>query len=221
MKPPTKTTRSNTSRYRRLLTATLFGLSAAILSSPTVAGSTILVYQAKDGSRLITDQVQVNSNYKLIKTYRAGSTKLESVSYSPPTFNQPRPKASRFDGLIDQTAIKYGIDKALIKAMVQVESGYNPNAVSKKGAYGLMQLMPDTAKRYGVRNLRSPTDNLQGGVRYLKDLLQMFDHDTRLALAAYNAGENSVKRYNGIPPYRETINYVKKVMQLHQVYALR
>ena len=184
-----------------------------------MAGSTIFVYQAKDGSRLITDHLRVNANYKLVKTYRAGPSKLQSVAYSPPSFYRARPRSSRYDGLISKTASSFGVDGALIKAMVQIESGYNPNAVSKKGAFGLMQLMPDTARRYGVRNVRSPTDNLRGGVRYLKDLLQMFDQDTKLALAAYNAGENNVKRYNGVPPFRETINYIKKVMQLHQLYT--
>ena len=183
-----------------------------------MAGSTIYVYQAKDGSRLITDHIRANANYKLLKTYRAGPSKLQPVSYSPPSLYRARPKSTRYDSLISLTASRYGIDKALIKAIVQIESSYNPNAVSKKGAYGLMQLMPDTAKRYGVRNVRSPTENLQGGVRYLKDLLQMFNQDTRLALAAYNAGENSVKRYNGVPPYKETVDYVQKVMQLHRLY---
>ena len=183
-----------------------------------MAESTIFVYEAKDGSRLITDHPRVNANYRLIKTYRAGPSKLQAVTYSPPSFYRARPTSSRYDGLISKTASRFGIDKALVKAMVQIESGYNPNAVSKKGAFGLMQLMPATARRYGVINLRSPTDNLQGGVRYLKDLLQMFDQDTKLALAAYNAGENNVRRYNGVPPFRETISYVNKVMQLHQLY---
>ena len=202
-----------------MLVAMLIGLTAAIISSPAMAGSTIFVYQAKDGSRLITDHLRVNANYKLVKTYRAGPSKLRSVAYSPPSFYRAIATASRYDKLISKTASRFGLDRALIKAMVQIESGYNPNAVSKKGAFGLMQLMPDTAKRYGVRNASSPADNLQGGVRYFKDLLQMFDQDTKLALAAYNAGENIVKRYNGVPPFRETIDYIQKVMQLHQLYT--
>ncbi|MEE8343254.1 MAG: lytic transglycosylase domain-containing protein, partial [Gammaproteobacteria bacterium] len=132
---------------------------------------------------------------------------------------QPTPMSSRYDGIISSTASQFGVDRALVKAMVQVESSYNPNAISKKGAYGLMQLMPDTARRYGVKDRGNPSENLRGGVRYLKDLLEMFDQNTRLAVAAYNAGEHTVIRYNGVPPYRETINYVKKVTTLRQIYT--
>jgi soluble lytic murein transglycosylase-like protein len=99
--------------------------------------------------------------------------------------------------------------------MIQVESNYNPRAVSPKGARGLMQLMPETASRYGVRSIFDPRENIDGGVRYLKDLLALFNSDLRLAIAAYNAGENAVQRFNGIPRYTETQNYVKKVLALY------
>ncbi|MFC1665720.1 lytic transglycosylase domain-containing protein [Pseudomonadota bacterium] len=206
-------------KYFSLLITIALGLAMNFAGNMAIAGSTIYVYQSRDGSRLITDHPRVNANYRLLKAYRVGDEKLQPATYSPTAYHRAKKsKFSRYDGLISLTASRFGIDKALIKAIVEIESSYNPNAVSKKGAYGLMQLMPETAKRYGVRNVQSPTENLQGGVRYLKDLLQMFNQDTKLALAAYNAGENSVKRYNGVPPYRETIDYVKKVMQLYDNY---
>jgi soluble lytic murein transglycosylase-like protein len=98
-----------------------------------------------------------------------------------------------------------------------VESGYDPHAVSRAGAVGLMQLMPDTARRYGVRNLRDPAQNVQAGARYLRDLMGKFDNDLTLALAAYNAGEEAVAQYgNRIPPFRETLNYVPKVLDVYR-----
>jgi soluble lytic murein transglycosylase-like protein len=105
------------------------------------------------------------------------------------------------------------VDARLLHAVIAVESGYNPQAISAKGAIGLMQLMPDTAKRYGISDARDPSQNLQAGARYLRDLLKLFNNDISLTLAAYNAGENAVLR-NGsrIPAYRETVAYVPKVL---------
>ena len=102
--------------------------------------------------------------------------------------------------------------------MVHVESAFNPEALSPKGAMGLMQLMPATAERYGVTSREDPVASLEGGGRYMYDLLALFDQDLRLALAAYNAGENAVMKYNGIPPYPETRNYVERVIQLLASY---
>ncbi len=199
------------------------GLALFFYAGMVCAGSNIYVYQAKDGTRSITDRIEITPGYRLIKTYRTGASRLIATTNTgsgvKPDYWQPTPMSSRYDGIISSTASQFGVDRALVKAMVQVESSYNPNAVSKKGAYGLMQLMPATARRYGVKDRSSPTENLRGGVRYLRDLLEMFDQDTRLAVAAYNAGEHNVIRYNGVPPYRETINYVKKVTTLRQIYT--
>jgi soluble lytic murein transglycosylase-like protein len=118
----------------------------------------------------------------------------------------------RFTPLVDRVARHHRLDPHLIHAVVQVESAYDPAAVSRKGAVGLMQLMPGTASRYGVRDRLDPERNLHGGVRYLRDLLVHFD-DVVLALAAYNAGENAVERYgNRVPPFPETRRYVSKVL---------
>jgi soluble lytic murein transglycosylase-like protein len=114
--------------------------------------------------------------------------------------------------LVEAAAKKYNIDPLLVHSVIQVESNYNPYAISPKGAQGLMQLMPGTARRFGVSNSFDPRENIEGGVRYLKYLSELFPHDPRLALAAYNAGEGAVWKYNfQIPPYRETEQYVYKV----------
>ena len=118
-----------------------------------------------------------------------------------------------YEALISETANRYRLHPELLHAIVLTESAYNPGAVSSAGAVGLMQLMPDTARRYGVRDIWDPSENVKGGANYLRDLLDMFGNDLRLALAAYNAGENAVLRYgNQIPPYSETQDYVRKVL---------
>jgi soluble lytic murein transglycosylase-like protein len=121
---------------------------------------------------------------------------------------------------IEQAAGEAGIDAALVHAVITAESGYNPAAVSRTGAQGLMQLMPGTARRYAVKNAFDPKQNIRGGTRYLRDLLDMFDNNVELAVAAYNAGENAVIRHGRkIPPYRETQAYVPKVMRLYSQYS--
>jgi soluble lytic murein transglycosylase-like protein len=120
---------------------------------------------------------------------------------------------------IEKAAGEAGIDAALVHAVITAESGYNPAAVSKAGAQGLMQLMPATAKRYAVQDAFDPEQNIRGGTRYLRDLLNQFDDNIELAVAAYNAGENAVIRHGRkIPPYRETRAYVPKVLRLYDKY---
>jgi hypothetical protein len=119
------------------------------------------------------------------------------------------------DRLVAHTATQKRVDPKLVHSIIQVESGYDPNAVSRKGAMGLMQLIPGTAKRFGVENPFDPKQNIEGGVSYLKYLLDKFGGDVTLSLAAYNAGENSVLRYGGIPALEETQNYVRKVNNLY------
>ena len=118
-----------------------------------------------------------------------------------------------FSPMIEAAADRYSLDPRLLHAVIRAESAYNPSAVSNKGAAGLMQLMPGTADRYGVQNRFNPEDNIDGGARYLSDLLDMFQSDVRLAVAAYNSGENTVKRFgNQIPPITETQDYVARVL---------
>lgn len=119
------------------------------------------------------------------------------------------------DEIVDTFAQKYDIDSDFIKAIIKQESNFNPHAKSKKGAMGLMQLMPNTAKSLGVINAYNPWENVEGGVKYLKGLMDRFNNDEKLALAAYNAGPNAVKKYGGIPPYKETQNYVNSIMNTY------
>ncbi|MCK9636133.1 MAG: lytic transglycosylase domain-containing protein [Methylobacter tundripaludum] len=122
----------------------------------------------------------------------------------------------KFADIITEAANRHQVDVKLLHAVIQAESAYDAKAISSAGAVGLMQLMPDTAKRYGVIDRNSPDQNIDGGTRYLKDLLRMFNSNLNLAVAAYNAGENAVIRYNNsIPPYPETRNYVKTVLALY------
>ncbi len=115
--------------------------------------------------------------------------------------------------MVGSACEKYNVDPKLVMALIQQESGFNQNAISKAGAQGLMQLMPATAKSLGVMNAFNPEENINGGVKYLKNLLEQFHGNKILALAAYNAGPNAVKKHNGIPPYKETQNYVRNILK--------
>lgn len=124
---------------------------------------------------------------------------------------------ARFDLYISEASKRYGIDFSLIKALIKVESDFNPKAVSRKGAKGLMQIMPFNFQLLNIQNPFNPKENIMGGVQYLKRLLVQYKGRLPLALAAYNAGPNAVDRYKRVPPYRETENYVKKVMKYYHV----
>jgi soluble lytic murein transglycosylase-like protein len=126
-----------------------------------------------------------------------------------------RDRRSSYDRLIEQYADRYNVDPILVRAVIQVESNFNPQCTSNKGARGLMQLMPETASRYGVKKIADPEENIRGGVAYLADLLEMFSYDLPRVLAAYNAGEGAVTRHGGIPPYSETMTYVKRALTVY------
>jgi soluble lytic murein transglycosylase-like protein len=185
-------------------------LAVAFVCVPLSAQAEIYKYRAKDGSLHFTDR-PMSGGYRLL--WRSGKSKRKG-NYS---LEKMRKNKAKLTPLIESVAKNLRLHPGLIHAMVRVESAYNPKAVSKKGARGLMQLMPATASRYGVLDSHDPQQNLEGGARYLNDLLVMFEFDVRLALAAYNAGENAVIKYGRkIPPYPETINYVDKVMGFYE-----
>lgn len=140
--------------------------------------------------------------------------KLLRTRFLLPSASNP----AEYENIIRASADKYGVNASLIKAVIHAESGYNPNAVSRKGASGLMQLMPGTARSLKVSNCLDPKDNVEGGVKYLRFLLDTFRGDVSLALAAYNAGLNKVAKFGGIPPYAETRTYVNRVLSYMQSY---
>ena len=190
-----------------LLPGLLF-LMGSLAGSPALA-TEIYKWVDSDGTIHLTDR-PTHSGYELIQL----SNKRERMSRI--NFRDREKNRKRFSGNIAEAADRYGVPEALLHALITIESVYDPNAVSRAGAVGLMQLMPATARRYGVYNRHNPVANLNGGTRYLRDLLIRFDNDVELALAGYNAGENAVERYGRkIPPYDETQEYVRKVMQLY------
>ncbi|MDH3688755.1 MAG: lytic transglycosylase domain-containing protein [Gammaproteobacteria bacterium] len=137
---------------------------------------------------------------------------------APQRSAKKRPTVSSIKKLAAEIAGSHDMDTDLVKAVIHAESSFNPSAVSRCGATGLMQLMPYTAEQYGVRDATDPSENIRGGVLHLKYLLGVFDNDISLALAAYNAGVSTVRKYQGIPPYPETQAYVKKVLKLRRSY---
>jgi soluble lytic murein transglycosylase-like protein len=170
----------------------------------------------------------VDKRYYLFKKERQNTAfpgsnlTIINVPYSAPRrpIRVSADQRKQFSPLVAAVAREHKLSAALLHAVITVESGYNPKARSSKGASGLMQLMPETARRYSVRDIWDPRQNLDGGARYLRDLLGMFNNDLSLALAAYNAGEGAVRHYgNRIPPYAETRNYVPRVLQHYQLYA--
>lgn len=153
-----------------------------------------------------------------VKVFTNIGTNREALSISLETPAQTalwQDPASAYLSTIEVLAPRFSLDAELVKAIVKVESNFNPRAVSPKDCKGLMQLHPDTARRFGVRDIFDPTQNLEGGMKYLQFLMGYFNQDLNLVLAAYNAGENAVVRHNGIPPYQETQDYVRKVNALY------
>lgn len=163
------------------------------------AGAQVQLVIRADGSKVISN---------------VGATRSSKGS-SLSSWAKQRNRRSGYDAYIERYAAQYGVDPILVRAVISVESDFNPRCVSNKGARGLMQLMPETARQYGVRNVYDPEDNIRGGVHYLADLLSRYRSDLRRALAAYNAGDGAVAKYHGVPPYEETMTYVSRALSVY------
>ncbi len=220
-------------------------LMICVFSSSAIAD--VYKYTDKDGKDYFTDTPPNNNYKRIIRTKVIVRTRNNDnnlgilSSYSKGGFSKggfsksgslisSRKKAlygrishsakanrKKYAPMVAIAAKKYNVDQKLVHAVILAESAYNPNAVSPAGAVGLMQLMPATARRYGVTNRHDPQQSINGGTHYLRDLLKMFKSNTKLAVAGYNAGEGAVMKYNNsIPPYKETQNYVKKVLAFYR-----
>ena len=196
-------------------TRTMFCLSIAFIGSmmmPRYAQTDIYRYVDEEDIVHFTD-APTDKRFKIfmrdLKKDKELRTKLKYSSAVNP---------AEYEQLIKLCSDRYGVNPSLVKAVIHAESGYNPNAVSSKGASGLMQLMPNTAKSLKVADRFNPKDNVEGGVKYLRFLLDTFRGDVSLAVAAYNAGLSNVAKYGGIPPYNETRTYVNRVLSYMKSY---
>lgn len=189
------------------------GLTIAAGIQATGAWADIYRYEDSEGVVHFTD-APTDKRFKVFMRDIKKDRKLRTTFRLQNYVRDP----AEFEPIIDQCALEYGVDKSLVKAVIHAESGYNPNAVSRKGASGLMQLMPQTARDLKVANSFDPRDNIRGGVRYLRFLLDTFKGNESLALAAYNAGLSRVAQYGGVPPYQETRTYVDKVLNYRRNY---
>lgn len=187
----------------------VFGAGLACVESVASAGS-IYRYIDADGVMHFSD-VPVDDRYDRIKT-----TPQRGVAFTP-SASVRVPTERDYDRLIDQVGRRYGVHPALVKAVIAAESNFKPDALSHAGAQGMMQLMPATAAELGVKRPFGVVENIDGGVRYLRSMLEKYGDVTR-ALAAYNAGPGIVDRYGGVPPYEETQAYVKRVLQYYRGY---
>lgn len=172
-------------------------------------------YVKSDGSTHYTDKKERSDQYKLVATFGRPTA---SVSCSGLNESGLSARATAHMPLISSLSKLYDVDERLIQAIIRVESCFDINAVSRVGAKGLMQLMPATAEEMGVTNVFDADDNIRGGMRYFGLMMERFENNTEFALAAYNAGPEAVVKYKGIPPYRETQDYVRKVLKHYQTY---
>jgi soluble lytic murein transglycosylase-like protein len=191
---------------------TAFLAATLLVASAAAANPKIYTYVDADGQRHYTD-VPDNNRYRLLilspHDRTASGDRYDAMLLA---------RAGQYDSIIEKAALSAAVEPNLLRAVIVVESGFNLRAVSKRGAVGLMQLMPATATRFGVSNPYDPRQNVQAGARYLKFLIDRFGQDVRLALAAYNAGEEAVDRNGGqIPPFSETMAYVPRVLKIYQM----
>lgn len=170
-----------------------------------------------DSGTLVLSDIKHDNRYALLLQTEIARNPSLAIPVAGGRINWENQK--RYASLVAQAARTYQLDEALLHAVISTESGYEPRAVSRKGAIGLMQVLPATGRRFGVTNLQDPLQNVEAGARYLRQLLGQFNNDLQLVLAAYNAGENAVLRHGKrIPPYRETQQYVPRVLALYKKF---
>ncbi len=196
------------------LACTLLAAAAVVAAGDARARTAIYSYVDADGVRHYTDVPDDGRYRRLILSPRELT---ESGQHYDPRLLA---RATQYDSIIERAASNSAVEANLLRAVIVVESGFNSRAVSRRGAVGLMQLMPATATRFGVSDPFDPRENVHGGARYLRFLMDRFGHDVRLALAAYNAGEEAVERNGGrIPPFLETQAYVPRVLQIYRLLS--
>lgn len=217
-------------RVSVLSLSTLFILSAFTLTAHANSGVKMSIYKDKNGQALLTNVKPSGQNFqkytKHVKTtYYKGNSSAGSYSnnYGSNSYGNAAASSSgnrnAYDSYIRASAARHGVDPALMKAMMHTESAFNPSARSPVGAQGLMQLMPATARRFSVNNPWNPAENIEGSAKYIAWLMRRFNGNVEHAVAGYNAGEGNVDKYGGIPPFKETRNYVKNVMsRYHTLY---
>lgn len=201
------------------------GLALLLLTTLPVFAQ-LYSYRNEEGRLIISDKPIHQEGYKLDKKQlpkhmeQAQKAHLEKQIQRASNGKKWRLSKRQIQGLVDPIAKAMSVDPLLVQAVIEIESSRDVNATSNKNAQGLMQLIPETAARFGVKNAYDPRQNIRGGISYLRYLLSYFAGDVDLVLAAYNAGENAVDRHNGIPPYRETRRYVQKIRKIYDVKVL-
>src|SRR5258706_3099478 len=196
--------------------------AAAFAVSAAPAFADIFSFKDEKGVVHFTNISGLDNRYKLIRRESTGPSNGTPSAVPAQVFMPSQQDIEKYSNIIKTASKAYGVDSSLVHAVISAESAYNQNAVSRTGAMGLMQLMPDTARRYGVQNMMDPTENIHGSVLYLRDLLAIFKGRVDLAIAAHNAGENAVIRHgHKIPPYAETRHYVPKVLGFYKNFQTR
>ncbi len=200
-------------------------ITSSLAFSVTAHAESMYIKKSNDGQILLTNRSEPSGNFnKFTKTVKVTHYKKSKMydgsgdSYGSSSASSSGSRNS-YDSYVLASAQRHGVDPGLIKAMMHSESAFNPNARSPVGAQGLMQLMPATARRFKVSNPWNPADNIEGSAKYIAWLMKRFNNNVEFAVAGYNAGEGNVDKYNGIPPFKETRNYVKNVMsRYHSLY---
>jgi soluble lytic murein transglycosylase-like protein len=179
-------------------------------------GQALYSYLDEDGVRVFTNIAPPDRSIREVQMVERHSSAAPGNAPNPPQYPELLKSSESFDAIIEKYAQYYSLDPSLIRSIIATESGFNPKAISAKGARGLMQLMPATAKRLGVQNSFDPEQNIHGGIKHFRSLLDIFNNDLVLSLAAYNAGENLVQRLGRVPAIKETHDYVRSVTKRYE-----